>query len=173
LKALDIILLVLLIIGGYRGFKRGLLLEVIGLVAFVLALIGGLKLMQWGMEVLQTNFKMTGNLIPILSFVIIFVAIIILVSIVGTLMKNLIHLTLLGSVDKLAGSVLGILKWAFGLSIILWFFSSVGYMLPDEISLNSWLYPEISGFAPLVVGYISSLFPFIGQLLKMLAGYFQ
>jgi membrane protein required for colicin V production len=171
LKALDIILLILLIIGGYRGFKRGLLLEIIGMVALLLAIMGGMKLMQWGMEVLRTEFNLTGKLISILSFILIFVAIVILVSIIGRLMKNVVHLTLLGSVDKLAGSILGIFKWAFGLSIILWFFSSIGFSMPDEISLNTYLYPEIYGFAPMVIGYMSNIFPFIGELFRIISGY--
>jgi membrane protein required for colicin V production len=172
-KTLDIILLVLLIIGGYRGFRKGFLLEVVGIIAFVLALIGGLKLMQWGMEVLQKNYNLTGKLIPILSFILIFVAIVILVSIVGALLKNVVHLTLLGSLDKLAGSILGIFKWAFGLSMILWFFNSIGYAFPEEFSLNSFLYPEIFGFAPMMLGFLSGIFPFLGQILKIIAGYFE
>lgn len=161
----------LLILGGYQGYKKGLLLEIIGLLALVLGIIGGLKLMQWGMGVLQNQFNITGKLIPIIVFIFIFVCIVILVSIIGSMLKNVVHLTLLGSVDKLAGSILGVFKWAFGLSVLLWFFSSMGFSFPEEMSFNTYIYPEVYGFAPKIIGYLSSFFPFLGEAVKTISGY--
>jgi membrane protein required for colicin V production len=173
LKVLDIILVILLLIGAFQGYRKGLLLEIFGLIALVLAVIGGLKLMHWGIEFMQERFDISSNLLPIIAFIVIFIAIILLVSLIGRLLKNVVHLTLLGSVDKLAGSILGILKWAFGLSILLWFFSSIGYSFPEEMSFNTYVYPEIYAFAPTVIGYFSSIFPFAGEILKIIAGYFN
>lgn len=173
MKVLDIILIVLLIVGGYRGYKKGLLLEIIAIVALVLAIVGGFKLMQWGMEILTEQFHLTGKLIPIISFILIFIAIVILVNILGHILRNVVHLTLLGSVDSIAGSIIGILKWAFGLSVLLWFFTQIGFDIPEDVSANTFVYPKIYDFAPKVIGYLSSLFPFIGEMMKNIGAYFK
>lgn len=172
MKLLDIILIVLLIIGGYRGYKKGLLLEIIAIIALILAIIGGFKLMQWGMQILTEQFHLTGKLIPVLSFILIFVAIILLVNIIGHMLRKVVHLTLLGGLDSIAGSIIGILKWAFGLSILLWFFSAIGFAIPSHISENTFVYPQIFNFAPKIVGYLSSLFPFIGEIMSNIGAYF-
>jgi len=172
-KFIDIVLIVLLIIGGYRGYKKGLLLEVIAIIALILAIIGGFKLMQWGMHVLTDQFHFTGKLIPVVSFILIFVAIILLVNIIGHILRKVVHLTLLGGLDSVAGSIVGILKWAFGLSVLLWFFSAIGFTVPPHISENTFVYPKVFDFAPKVIGYLSSLFPFLGEMMSNLGAYFK
>ena len=170
MKILDIILIILLLIGAYSGYKKGLIIEIIGLVALILAIIGGLKLVQWGGEFLRNTFDIDSIWLPVITFILIFLIILLIVYSIGSMLKHAVHLTLLGSVDRLAGSVLGIIKWAFGLSVIIWFFSNIGFVFPEEMSANTFVYPQIYDFAPMVFGYLSSLFPFIGEVIKALAG---
>ena len=134
-------------------------MELVSILAFVLAIIGGFKLLHLGMDLLQDQFHLSGKLLPYLSFLLIFVCIILLVNILGRVIKKVIDLTLLGGVDSLAGALVGVLKWTFGLSALLWIFNYF-QLNPFHNESHSWLYAFIEGFAPQVVEYISIVLPF-------------
>jgi len=173
LSLIDIVLLVPLAFGAYNGFKKGFLLEVVAIVAFILAVIGGFKLLHLGMDFLDQNFDIRGDLLPYISFVLIFIVIIIGINLLGRGLKKIIDLTLLGAVDKLAGLLLSVLKWAFGLSIILWLTDAFGISLPNDWVEGSLLYPIILPLAPQVVEFLSSFMPFAQDLFDLIKNMLQ
>ncbi len=171
---LDFIFLAPLLFGAYRGYQKGFVLEIIAIISFVLAIIGGFKLMHWGMEMLDKYFDIGGNILPYISFIVIFIGIILIVNLIGRFVKKIIDLTLLGSVDNLAGALLSVVKWAFAISILLWLTSSFGIEFSQEWRENSILYSYLLSFAPTVVDYCSGLMPFAHDLFdhiqQMLSG---
>ena len=168
MRTIDIILIIILVLGAYRGYTKGLLLEIIAILAFFLAIVGGFKLLHWGVELLNNYIDSFNQLVPVFAFILIFIVIILVVNIIGRILKGLIDLTILGSLDNLGGAILGIFKWAFGLSLIIWITQSIGISLPEEVHSNTYIYPKIAAFAPFVFDYFSDLFPFIEQLFEMI-----
>lgn len=173
MNALDIILLIPLAYGAYRGFRKGFLLEIIAIFAFVLAIIGGFKLLHLGMDLLDQHFNISGELLPYVAFILIFILIILLVNLLGKLVKKVVDMTLLGSIDNLAGAILSVIKWAFGISIVLWLSTSFGVEIPSQYTKESWLYPYILPFAPVVVEYFSTLVPFAHDLFDTIKNMLQ
>jgi membrane protein required for colicin V production len=110
---LDIIFLILLILGAYFGFKRGLLMELVGFAALILAILGAFKLLHNGIEILSTHFPDLGNILPFIAFIIIFVGIIILINLLGRLVKNMMDLTILGAFDSRGRSLTGYFQMGF------------------------------------------------------------
>ena len=160
---LDIILLIPLVFGAISGFKKGLLLEIIGILAFVLAIIGGFKLMEYGMTLLDEYLEDFDNLLPFISFLVIFLAILLLINLLGKVIKKMVDMTLLGGVDKFAGAIVGIAKWAIGLSIVLWLTNNFGIELPGQ-NEELVLYPFITDLAPNVIEAASVVMPFAEEL---------
>lgn len=147
------------------GYKKGLLLEIFGILAFVLAIIGGFKLMELGMTYLSEYFDGIDHLLPFISFLVIFIAIILLVNLFGKLVKKMVDMTLLGGVDKFAGAIVGIVKWAIGLSIILWLTNNFGIELPgkDEELV---LYPFLAELGPSLITALDVVLPFAEDMLE-------
>ena len=52
MSGIDIALCIFILIGAYHGYKAGFLLELFSLVAVVLGVLGGFKLMGWAMVLL-------------------------------------------------------------------------------------------------------------------------
>jgi len=159
--------------GAYNGFRKGFLLEIVAIIAFILAIIGGFKLLHLGMDFLDQYFNIRGDLLPYISFILIFIVIIIGINLLGRALKKVIDLTLLGAVDKLAGLLLSVLKWAFGLSVILWLTNTFGISLPDEWIEGAILYPLILPLAPKVVDLFSSFMPFAQDLFDLIKNMLQ
>jgi len=139
-------------------------MEVATILAFVLAIIGGFRLLQWGMDLLDQHFEINGNILPYISFILIFIGIVLLVNLIGKMLKKVLDMTLLGSLDAVAGGVVGLLKWLFGVSVILWLTTNVGLLIPTEFVNDSALYPYIINVAPTVVEYVAILWPLAEDL---------
>lgn len=139
-------------------------MEIVSILAFILAIIGAFKLLHEGINFLQDNFQLSGKLLPYLSFLLIFVAIIVLVNLLGKAVKKMLDMTLLGSFDSFAGALIGLLKWAFGLSVLIWIFNYFEINPIDKYAEDSFVYPMIHSFAPTVIDYISALLPFARDL---------
>jgi len=153
-----------LIFGAVLGFRKGLLLEIFGVLAFVLAIIGGFKLMETGMVYLSEYFEDFDQLLPFISFLVIFLAIIILVNMLGKLLKKMIDLTLLGGFDKFAGAILGLVKWAIGVSILLWLVNNFGIELPGQEE-ELVLYPFLTELGPKLIASLDVVLPFAQEML--------
>ena len=139
------------------------MLEIIGILAFVLAIIGGFKLMEYGMTYLDDYFEDFDNLLPFISFLVIFLGILILINMLGKVVKKMIDLTLLGGVDNFAGAIIGIAKWAIGLSIVLWLTHHYGIELPGQ-NEDLVLYPFLTDLAPNVIESAGGVLPFAEEL---------
>ena len=163
MNILDIILVIILVLGGFSGFKKGLILEIITFLALILGILGGFYLMHLGVDFLQKNLNLTGQFVPVLSFIMIFVAIIALVNLLGKALKKIIDMTLLGSFDNMAGAVIGVLKWGFGISIIVWLISYLEFT-DQAFFANSEVIPYLQPIAPMVMDFIAVLIPYVHDL---------
>lgn len=144
-------------------------MEIVSLLALILAVIGGFHFLHWGISMLQEHFDLSGKFLPFLSFVLIFVAIVLLVNAVGKVLKKIIHMAFLGGVDKAAGALLGALKWVFFLSLVIWAFQVFGVVVPEHLREKSLLYSYVVGVAPTLVDLFGYIIPATSDLLDKIS----
>lgn len=173
MRVLDLILLIPLILGAYTGYRRGLIMELVGVIALILAILGAFKLLHAGIDFLSRYIPEYSNFIPFIAFIGIFIGILILVNLLGKLTKKFLDLTILGTFDNFAGALIGIFKWAFLTSIVLWLSLQVDLKIPDQLTENSILYPYIVELAPTVGEYLSAIFPFASDLFESIKDLFN
>ena len=166
MSRIDIVIAILLAVGGFLGYKRGFLMELFFLSGMVLGVLIGFKLMGTGVEYLHKEFNADTVFLPYLSFLIIFILVVILVTFLGKQIKNSVDKTFLGRVDAAAGAILGALKYMFCVSVIIWLISSFHYSLPEQWTRNSSLFPVTAGFAPHVAGFFSGFLPGFKEIFK-------
>ena len=121
--------------------------------------------MELGMTYLSEYFDGIDHLLPFISFLVIFIAIILLVNLFGKLVKKMVDMTLLGGVDKFAGGIVGIVKWAIGLSIILWLTNNFGIELPGQDE-ELVLYPFLAELGPSLITALDVVLPFAEDMLE-------
>jgi membrane protein required for colicin V production len=166
MKTVDLLILLPLLWGAYNGYRRGLLLEIIAIVAFVLAVVMGFRLLDLGLDFLKPYFS--GNsrtYMPYFAFAIIFFPIILLVNKLGQLLRRSLQYTIIGNFDSMAGAIVGIATWAFGVSVFIWLVTAVGILIPPDAVENTYLYPVVSPIAPTVISKASALIPMGGDVL--------
>lgn len=166
MNKLDIIILIILAIGAFNGYRNGFLMGLASLLAIVLGIFGGFKLMGEGMLFLQRHFNADQSVLPYLSFIVIFVGIVILVHLVGRTLKATIDKTFLGSMDQAMGAVLGVVKSVFLLSVLLWILDSLKWAPNEEWTDASVLYPFVATFAPELASWAAGFIPFFKEIFK-------
>ena len=148
MKLLDIVLLLLLALGGYRGFKRGLVLELFSLGALVLAAMGSTRLLVVALGLCAKWYHGSSGALPYIVFVLIFLLILITIKGIGQFFRALIKPTLLGSLDRLLGSMIGLLKWGVGTSAYLWLGEVLQINIPEAYTTHTFIFPFIKSLAP-------------------------
>jgi membrane protein required for colicin V production len=159
LKVIDFIILFVLILGAFRGFQKGFVLEVIGIIGFMLGIIAGLYFTPYLSDLFSGLFEQHQGLVRIICFIIIFIVVVVAFNLVGVALKKTIDLTPLGMFDDVAGALVGILLWAITLSFLLWFTELFGIKLSTEYTDGSLLYPFLADLAPVIVETVSTVMP--------------
>lgn len=164
MTTMDVILIIVLLMGAFGGYRKGFLAELFSLLGIVLGILAGFKLMGIAMVNLERYYDIDDNILPYVAFGVVFIIVAILVGLLGKILKSSIEKTVLGNADQFAGSAIGILKAAFMASVLLWIASAVKYHFPDHWTEDSWLYPPISAFAPTITSWVAEIFPVFSDL---------
>ena len=166
MSKVDIVLIIILIIGAYSGYKEGFLMELISLGAIILGVFLGFKLMGIVMILLEEKFNADKATLPYLSFGVIFILVVFLVRLLGKSVKNSMDKTFLGTMDQVMGSALGGFKTLFMMSILLWIVDSLRVTLPEAWTDDSWLYPFTARLAPSVANWLGDYIPVFKEIFR-------
>lgn len=121
MHTLDIIFLIISVIFVAIGIKRGFIGEIIRLTAMIAGFIIAF-LYYNDLSAKLPLVKIPLNIKNTVSFFLIYIAVALLIISFGWIVKKLVHLTLLGWLDRLLGAAIGVSKallitWAICLSI--------------------------------------------------------
>ena len=166
MSAFDIFLLFLLGIGAVQGYRRGLVVEVATLLAFVLGVVGGLALLNDAIPLVRHYVGEAFGMLPLVSFVLVFAAIAWGVHLLSGFIRTAVHLTPLGFLDNLGGAISGLLKWVLGLSLLLYGVESAGFpLIAPHLVADSQVLPYVRQATPLALSIVGVVLPFAGTLL--------
>ncbi|MBN8576356.1 MAG: CvpA family protein [Cytophagales bacterium] len=162
----DVVILLIVAVGAYLGYKRGFLQELFFLLALVAGVLVGFKLMGWGVEVLAHKFNADTKVLPYISFLLIFILVLLLVMFIGNRIKNSLDKTFLGRVDAMAGMLLGVLKYTFGMSVLIWIIESFGWSWLETQAQGSALYAVVARVAPGAASFFGDFLPFFKETFR-------
>ena len=158
MQTLDIIFLVILAFGAVRGFMKGFIYEVAMLGALFLCYFLGFKMAASVAEYLFKTFGGHPETLRIVSFSIVWIGISIGAWFLAKLFEGLINIAALGIFNKIAGVVFGFLKYAFLLSLFLYFFNKVDTkfnLISTDKKAESIFYYPLLRISKTVVPYLS------------------
>ena len=150
----DIILIVILIWGAIAGFKKGLILTL----ASFFAIIAGALAAYYGADAIasELNSKVdwSEKQIAVASFAIVFLAVVLIVRLLASILERTLKLIALGLVNKLSGAVFGFAKNALILTFIIFGIKGCGQeFLPENATDECVVYPVVESIAPLILPY--------------------
>ncbi len=172
MSTFDYFLLIPILFGAFLGYRKGLLMEFVSLFALVAAIIGGLQLLHVALPVVKDFVGDVGGVLPYLTFIIVFIGIILLVYLIGFILKKIIDFTPFGFFDNFLGAVLGAIKWCFAISLLLYVSEMAGISITDETATESVVYPVVLKTTPYALDILSYVLPFLKTLISSLKEFF-
>ena len=151
---LDIILVIPLLWGLYKGISRGIVKELATLVALIAGIYGAVHFADNIHPYLKEQFAIESSFLPIISFAVTFIVIVLAVKLIGFIVDKILKAVALGIISRLLGGVFGVLKTAFILSALLLIINTFDYyikLIPVEQKKQSVLYKPISNMIPSIM----------------------
>ncbi|MDA3942239.1 MAG: CvpA family protein [Bacteroidetes bacterium] len=149
---IDLIIALFLAWFAYKGYSKGLVIELASLAALVLGIYAALYFSDITADFLVTYLKVGKKYLSLIAFVLTFILVVIGVITVGRVLEKFIDILLLGFLNKLTGAVFGVLKGMLILSLLIMLLNyiGVGSLLDAKTRESSLFYETIKGLAPLL-----------------------
>lgn len=149
---MDIIIAIILFLFGFKGFRKGLIIEVVTLLAFAVGIYGAMHFSDFTAEHLQEFVEVNPKYLNTIAFVLTFILLVIAVNVLGRWVTNMVKAMNLNFWNKLSGLVFGVAKGVLLCSVIVLVlnnFQLIGVVKP-EVREQSKLYPYIEKTVPYV-----------------------
>ena len=165
---LDIIIAIILLIFGLKGLRKGLIVEVVSLLAFGAGIYGAMHFSDFTAERLQDFMEIKPQYLNTIAFVLTFIILVVLVNLIGRLISKAIKSMNLGFFDKLGGFIFGAIKGVLLCSTFVLVLNNLQWtgIIKEEVRKNSFLYTYVEKTVPylykgfdLVKGYAQEMIP--------------
>ena len=103
---LDIVIIVVAVLLGIVGLRRGIIRTVFGIVGLIVGIVLAGRYYD---ELAALIFPAGATWAHIAAYIIILLATLLVVGVIGWLVAKLVHLVLLGWLDRLVGCILGVI----------------------------------------------------------------
>ncbi|MEO6219198.1 MAG: CvpA family protein [Ginsengibacter sp.] len=169
---IDIAFLIVIIIAIIKGLSKGFVVGVFSLLAFVIGLAAALKLSVLVAAYLQENVMERTKWLPVISFFLVFIIVILLVGLGARFIKKTMQFAMLGWLDRLGGMILYLMIYITILSVIL-FFAEKMFMLKPQVISDSYTYKYIAPWGPKVINNLGKIIPFFKDMFVQLQEFFD
>ena len=140
---IDFIIIAALGYAAWKGFKKGLVIELFTFLALFLGLYAGIHFSDFLSEVFREKLGLTSEYMPAISFTIIFLAIGAMIYFGGKAIEKVVKIVQLSLVNKLLGVFFGMLKMIFFIGagiLLLESYNQKGKLMSEKTQNGSLFY---------------------------------
>ena len=169
---LDLVFMVFMILAVFKGYSKGMVVALFSIFAFIAGIAAAMKLSTTVAGYLGKNVNVSGQWLPVISFVVVFAAVVILVNIGAKFIEKSMDLVMLGWLNRIGGILLYILLYSILLSVIVFYASQVKLISGETLAASaSW--PFIQPLGPWAMGTLGKLVPFFKDMFGVLQNFFS
>lgn len=153
----DLTVGILLLIAFINGYRKGLIMQLVGLATIILAAIFGGRIALTILPEINRVTNLSPEMARVLAFILVFVAIAIVLSLIGRLIQRFIDIVLLSFVNRVLGAIIAAGTMMVFLSIIL---NLILMLDPNEnviskkIKEDSFFFERVEAVVPAIVPYL-------------------
>lgn len=153
----DLVVLIFLLIAFINGYRKGLVMMLVGLATVILAAVFGGKLAVLILPGLKKLIDMSPQVANVLSYVVAFIAIAVALSLIGFIVQKIFQSINLNFINRILGSVIAVGTTVAVLSILLnlvLMLDSGEKIIKPEIKQKSFFYERVRVVVPAIVPYL-------------------
>ena len=151
LNYIDYVILVILLLFLIQGYRKGIIISLASIAALVLGIYIAVHFSNYLDATLTEHLHPSRKWLPILSFSITFLLVVIAVLLVAKLTEKLVDVVGMGFFNHIGGAALGLVKGVILVSILLFIFRSFdpkGKWLTEKDQQGSFFYSKVAGVFP-------------------------
>ena len=162
------ILLGLFVFGAfYKGYTKGIIYSMLSLIAIIAGIIIAMNFSSFAAVWLAKNFNLPSIILPVLSFVLVLIAVIASIKLVAILTEKILEAIMLNFVNKIAGA----LVWSFIVvlifSVLVYFVDQAGF-LTSAVKQASITYPLVKSLGPEGLSIFRTFTPYLKESFELL-----
>lgn len=147
---LDIIIAIIFFLFGFKGLRKGLIIEVVTLLAFGVGICGAMHFSDFTAEHLVEVIEVDAKYLNIIAFVLTFILLVIVVNLIGRAISKLVESMNLGFWDRLGGFLFGVAKGVLLCSLLVLVLNNLQLtgLVKEDVKKESKLYPYVEQTVP-------------------------
>jgi membrane protein required for colicin V production len=155
MEIIDLLTLIPLIYGGWKGYKKGFIMELFTILALVVGLYAAFHFSDKITELIIVKTYENPGYLPAISFLLLFLAVGAMVYFGGKALEQVLKIAQMSLINKIVGSSIGILKWAYLIGCLFVFIQA----LDSKENFITAKHKEIAVLYPVVTGLVSYSIP--------------
>ena len=160
MNVLDIVLVILIVGAAISGFAKGFFVELASIVSLILGIWAAVEFSGLVQQWLSKYLSWSNDSMRLAAFILIFVFVVIVVHLIATLTEKFVQAIALSIFSRIAGGIIGALKAAFVLSILMIIISKIENftitIIPEKSKMESKFYGPISNMAPNILPFLKA-----------------
>ena len=166
---LDIIFVVLMLLAVFKGYSKGFIVALFSVVGFIVGLAAALKLSSY--VALQLSGSVGNKWLPVISFLLVFIAVLLLVRLGAKLLQSSVEFVMLGWLNRIAGIFLYALLYSILYSVFL-FYAVQLKLFSEETIAQSTIYSFIQPLGPKLINSLGTIIPWFKDMFAQLQQFF-
>ncbi len=154
---LDLVFGGLIVYGGFKGFRKGVIVELASLIALIMGIYGAIHFSGYVADRLANYIDWDKRYVDLAAFGLTSIGIVFGISLFGKMLTSLAKFILLNGVNRMLGLLFGGLKLAVFSGVILIFLMKANALfgfIPTEIIEQSLLCESLLGLGEWIFDYV-------------------
>jgi len=168
---IDIVFALLIFFAVLKGLSKGLIVALFSILSFIAGLAAALKLSAIVAAKLSLTVNASYKWMPAISFLLVFIVVVILVRLGGKMIEKIFKIAFLGWINKICGVLLYTLLYSILFSIFLFYAVQLNFIKQPTISA-SYTYAYIQPLGPKVMDSLGSVIPIFKDMFAQLQKFF-
>ncbi len=168
---IDVVFTILMIIALIKGYRKGLIVAVFSLLAFIVGLAAAMKLSTVVAGYIGEAVKVSDKWLPVVSFVLVFILVALAVRWLAAIIQKTIEIAMLGWLNRIGGIIVYAVLYITIFSVILFYAQQVKVLKPDVINASkTWSF--IQPWGPKAIDGFAVVIPFFKDMFTKLETFF-
>jgi membrane protein required for colicin V production len=167
----DVLFLLFMVMAVYKGLRHGLIIAVFSGIAIIIGLAAAIRLSAAVAGWAGANTHLSSRWLPVLAFILVFLAVVIVVRLGARLAEKAVDLALMGWLNKLAGVLLYAALYTIILSVLL-FYAVQLHLVAGKTLSSSVTYSVIRPLGPVVIDEFGKFVPWFEGMFTRLEDFF-
>jgi membrane protein required for colicin V production len=169
---IDLIFAVLMVLAIIQGYRRGLIVAIFSFIAIIIGLAAAMKLSAVVANHLGNSVKVSEKWLPVISFMLVFIAVVLLVRLGARLLQKTAETVMLGFVNRIGGILLYAAIYITVYSILLFYAGQIKIIKPETMEASvTWTF--IQPWGPKAINALGWAIPFFKDMFNQLEQFFS